>query len=437
MVGDESRTLGLPQAGALTIGRDQSSDVWIQEPSVSRCHAVLHVGDKLIIEDLGGANGTMIRDRPDPCVPAETLNVRHLVGKRAELTVGDTLLFGTARVVVRRAPDSAVAELDAPSDAAIVLDAETRAVFAQAALAAPTPLSVLLLGETGVGKEVLARAIHARSSRAAGPFCALNCAALTESLLESELFGHEKGAFTGAAQSRPGIFEAAHGGTLLLDEVGELRPAAQAKLLRVLEDKVVVRLGSTKPLEVDARIIAATNRNLELDIEQGRFRRDLFFRLNGLSLSIPPLRERPLELEPLARRFLASACRLMGRTEVPVISPSTLSCLRAHDWPGNVRELRQIMERAAALCPAGEILPEHLPRALAQLEPPRAVPSEGRGLPQEIRSLERSRIVEALAQAGGVQSAAARVLGISRRTLISRIEDFGLPRPRKRDTREP
>jgi transcriptional regulator with PAS, ATPase and Fis domain len=428
LLGDDSRTLDLPAAGALAIGRQEGSDVWIPDPSVSRRHAVLHVGEKLVIEDLGGANGTMIVDRPSPSAQTETLNMRHVVKKQAELTVGDTLLFGAARVLVRRAPD-----VDAPNaeaDGEIVLDPAMRGLYAEAALAAPTPINVLLLGETGVGKEVLARAIHARSSRKTGPFCALNCAALSNSLIESELFGHEKGAFTGAVQARGGVFEAASGGTLLLDEVGELAPPVQAKLLRVLEEKVVVRVGSTRARQVDARIIAATNRNLEADVADGRFRRDLYYRLNGLSLSIPPLRERPLELEPLARRFLAGACRLMERRDAPMLSEEALACMRAYAWPGNVRELRQVMERAAVLCPSDRILPTHLPRSLTKgADGPAS--SRSQALPDEIRSLERTRIVEALERVGGVQSEAARALGISRRTLISRIEGFGLPRPRK------
>jgi transcriptional regulator with PAS, ATPase and Fis domain len=225
----------------------------------------------------------------------------------------------------------------------------------------------------------------------------------------------------------------ADGGTVLLDEVAELSLTAQAKLLRVLEERVVTRLGSTRSRALDVRVISATNRDLEADCRAGRFREDLYYRLNGLSLTIPPLRERPLELEALARRFLASACRLLERSAVPELSAEVLGCLHRYRWPGNARELRHCMERAAVLSQGAAVLVEHLPTSVAGVprEPAAAVPVAD--LPGEIRSLERTRIVEALERSGGIQSAAARVLGISRRTLISRIEEYGLPRPRKHE----
>jgi transcriptional regulator with GAF, ATPase, and Fis domain len=417
--------------------------VRILDSAVSRRHALLHVGARIEIEDLGSANGTLIRDRPGPGDTSETLNIRRLIRRRAELAVGETLLLGTACVVVRHAANDVASTIGA-NDSAIVRDPAMRALYAQAELAAPTPISVLLLGETGVGKEVLARVIHARSARAARAFHAVNCGALCDSLLDSELFGHEKGAFTGAVSGRTGLLEAAAGGTVLLDEVGELSPASQAKLLRVVEERLVVRVGSTRPSPIDVRFIAATNRDLEADSKSGRFRADLYFRLNGLILSIPPLRERPLEVEQLAHRFLAAACALLERAEVPRLSERALACLRGYSWPGNVRELKHAMERAAVLGATEAILPEHLPLEVvkgagrtptpkAMVEPTIAPESPTAGsLPREIRSLERARIVEALARTGGIQSAAARDLGISRRTLISRIEAYGLPRPRKR-----
>jgi two-component system, NtrC family, response regulator AtoC len=453
---EEIRSLDLPPIGTMSIGRAEGSAVRIDDLSVSRNHAILHVGTKLTIEDLGSANGTMVRDRAGVGAPGETLNVRHLVGRTAELVVGDTMLFGTASVVVRHAPPVDVPDLGTPGDTFAASDPAMRLVHQQAARAAPTPINVLILGETGVGKEVIARAIHARSTRANGPFMGINCAALSDSLLESELFGHEKGSFTGALQARAGLFEAAEGGTVFLDEVGELSPGTQAKLLRVLEERVVTRLGSNRPRPIDVRILAATNRDPEAEIGTGRFRSDLYFRLNGLSLSIPALRERQGEIEDLARRFLASACRLIERTDIPRISPEVLLLLRVYRWPGNVRELRNVIERAAVLCPGDMILPEHLPPALikgAESSHPPAV-SGGRALtsasdatpgqeagtppavndlPAEIRSIERARIIDALERCGGSQSKAARMLGVSRGTLISRIEAYGLPRPRKRD----
>jgi two-component system response regulator AtoC len=435
--GEEIRTLDLPAAGTLAIGRAEGCAVRIDDPSVSRNHAVLHIGPKLAIEDLGGANGTLIRDRASAGTTAETLNVRQLVKRRAELAVGDTMLFGTASAVVRHAPAAVVPDLVAPGGDVVVSDPAIRAVYEQAALAAPTPINVLLLGETGVGKEILARAIHARSPRAKGPFLGINCAALTDSLLESELFGHEKGAFTGALQARAGLFEAAAGGTVFLDEVGELSPTSQAKLLRVLEERVVMRVGSSRPKAIDVRFVAATNRDVEAESLAGRFRQDLYFRLNGISLWIPPLRERPGEIETFARMFLGAACRLMERAEVPAISSAVLDLFRRYPWPGNVRELRNAVERAAVLCPGPTILPEHLPPSLTRSRETRpvagGVPATPASLSIEMKAVERARIVEALERCGGSQSQAARALGISRGTLISRIEEFGLPRPRKRD----
>jgi transcriptional regulator of acetoin/glycerol metabolism len=285
--GEEIRALDLPAVGTMSIGRGEESAVRIDDLSVSRNHAVLHIGAKLMIEDLGSANGTMVRERAGQGVAGETLNVRHLVGRKAELVVGDTMLFGTASVVVRHAPHADVPDLAPPADGVAAGDLAMRLVHQQAARAAPTPINVLILGETGVGKEVIARAIHAHSPRAKGPFMGINCAALSDSLLESELFGHEKGAFTGALQAREGLFEAAAGGTVFLDEVGELSHGTQAKLLRVLEERVVTRLGANRPKPIDVCILAATNRNLEAEIGRGRFRSDLYFRLNGLSLAIP------------------------------------------------------------------------------------------------------------------------------------------------------
>ncbi len=454
--GEEIRSLDLPAVGTMSIGRGEESAVRIDDLSVSRNHAVLHVGTKLMIEDLGSANGTMVRERGGQGGAGETLNVRHLVGRKAELVVGDTMLFGTASVVVRHAPHADVPDLARSSDGVAAADLAMRLVHQQAARAAPTPINVLILGETGVGKEVMARAIHAHSPRAKGPFMGINCAALSDSLLESELFGHEKGAFTGALQAREGLFEAAAGGTVFLDEVGELSPGTQAKLLRVLEERVVTRLGANRPKPIDVRILAATNRDLEAEIGGGRFRSDLYFRLNGLSLSIPPLRERRGEIEDFARRFLASACRLIERTDLPRISPEVLLLLRAYRWPGNVRELRNVIERAAVLCPGDVILPEHLPPALTKLGEPEpsptvaggAVPAASSAAPTqqgamtsganvdlftEIKSVERARITEALERCGGNQSKAARLLGVSRGTLIARIEEYGLARPLKGD----
>jgi two-component system, NtrC family, response regulator AtoC len=431
---EEVRALDLPRSGEVTIGRDEASTVCIDDPSVSRRHAVLRLGETLEIEDLGGTNGTFLRQTARSLPSNDTLNVsvQQLLRRKAYLAVGDCLLFGTACVVVRHLPRIELPDL---ASAGLPVDPVMRRLYSEAASVARANINVLLLGETGVGKEVMARAIHAQSPRKNGPFLGVNCAAFTESLFESELFGSEKGAFTGAL-GRAGLFEAAQGGTLFLDEIGELPLATQAKLLRVLEERAVMRLGSTRPRTIDVRFVAATNRDVEADSRQGRLRPDLYFRLNGVSLIIPPLRERQGEIEGLATSFLSAACRDMERACPPAISPAVLDLLRRHDWPGNVRELRNVMERAAVMCTENTILPEHLPPSLlAALRTRQSQPSsppDPRELPAslhaELKTIERTRILDAIEQCGGNQSEAARRLGMPRRTLVSRLAELGLTR---------
>jgi transcriptional regulator with GAF, ATPase, and Fis domain len=307
-------------------------------------------------------------------------------------------------------------------------------------------ISVVLLGETGVGKEVIARAIHRYSPRASRPFVSINCAAIPEALLESELFGHERGAFTGAVKDKVGLLESAAGGTLLLDEVGEMPLPAQAKLLRAIETREIVRVGGVKPRPVDVRFVSATNRDLEALVEARSFRRDLYFRLNGISVTVPPLRERAGELEGMARRFVAEFGRTLGRGEV-TLSAAALATLRKQSWPGNVRELRNVIERAVLLSDGAEIRPEHLslgappaptssasldaiPEIEAELE--EEAPHSGASLSEDMRAIERKRILDALEQCAGNQTRAAEKLGITRRALIHRLETYGVPRPRKR-----
>ncbi len=451
---DEARVFPLPRAGEVVIGRDEANLIRIDHPSVSRRHAVLRVGASLEIEDLGGANGTFVRRTAHPSPGNDTahVNIQQLVRRKANVTVGDCLLFGTASVVVRHSPRIEIPDLLAGDVAAapggagpVVRDPAMRRLHTEAARVARASINVLLLGETGVGKEVLARAIHASSPRAKGPFMGINCAALAESLLESELFGSEKGAFTGAL-SRAGLFEAANGGTVFLDEVGELPLGTQAKLLRVLEERVVTRLGATRPRPIDVRFVAATNRDVEADTRQGRLRPDLYFRLNGVALLIPPLRERPLEIDGLAASFLSAACRDLERTPPLTISSAALDLLRRHAWPGNVRELRNAIERAAVMCTESAILPEHLPPSLlaatravgtpapapAASSPSSSSPSTRPGQPSnlqaEMKSLERHKIIDALESCRGNQSEAARLLGMPRRTLVSRLSEMGLTR---------
>jgi transcriptional regulator with PAS, ATPase and Fis domain len=263
---------------------------------------------------------------------------------------------------------------------------------------------------------------------------------MPEALLESQLFGHERGSFTGANQDRPGLFEVADGGTIFLDEIGELPPSIQVKLLRVLEDRRVMRIGGRTAHNVDVRFISATNRDLETDAAKGAFRLDLFYRLNGISLTIPPLRKRVAEIEPLARLFLAEDRRRGDVQSVPSLSEDVLAALVRYQWPGNVRELRHVIERALVLCSGDTVLLEHLPDQVTSTASERAAAGSERGTgPTREReevadSSERRRIIDALTQCGSNQTEAAKLLGISRRTLLHRLDEYGIQRPRKRAT---
>jgi len=292
-----------------------------------------------------------------------------------------------------------------------------QAVFRDASLIAGSETRILLTGESGVGKEVLADVIHGWSSRSAGPLVKVNCAAIPETLLESELFGHEKGAFTGATAKRIGRFEQANGGTIFLDEIADMSPPLQAKLLRVTQDGHFSRVGSNAELQTNARILAATNRNLEEEVKAGRFREDLFYRLNVVELNIPALRERPEDILPLASRFVGEFTRDKGR-----ISASAADCLGRYCWPGNVRELRNAVERAALLAHGELIFPEHLPakvRAPATLPPP-AGPADA----ERLGEIERQAIVQALRKHNFNRTETAKALGISRRALIYKLQRF-------------
>ncbi len=292
-----------------------------------------------------------------------------------------------------------------------------QALLHDAALIAASESRVLITGESGVGKEVLADILHAWSPRAQGPMVKVNCAAIPENLLESELFGHEKGAFTGAVAQRLGRFELARAGTIFLDEIGDMSAHLQAKLLRVTQDGRFQRVGGNQEIHADARIIAATNRDLEREVRAGRFREDLFYRLNVVELSLPPLRERPEDILPLAQLFLSELAPNRAR-----LSPAATLLLERHPWPGNIRELRNAMERAALLSRGDVILPEHLPTRVRG-EAAGTVPTPATDA-SRLEEIERHTILQTLAEHGYNRSETARVLGISRRALIYKLQHF-------------
>jgi two-component system, NtrC family, response regulator AtoC len=417
------RVVPLPTIGTLVVGRSSAADVRVADAQMSRQHARIHVAKRFHIEDLNSANGTMVS------------GCRLDAGASQVFQPGEAIMVGSTTMLVRgltaqrrdgAGPSGDGAHRSADRPAEPVIGEVMKAAMALADRAAASMLSVLLLGETGVGKDVFAERIHRASPHANGPLLRLNCAALSPALLASELFGHEKGAFTGATCAQPGLLQSASGGTVFFDEIGDLPLDLQAKLLLVLERREVLPVGAVRPRPIDARFIAATNRDLLQDIAAGTFRRDLYHRLNGVTIELPPLRARVSEIAGLAHRFAADAARSIGRPP-PELDEHTLAALRRYTWPGNVRELRAVIDRAVLLGSDGVVrLPLLGPEGAtsnpaAAVEACTTVVDAGAQAPHEL--------VEALASCGGNQSRAARVLGISRNTLIARIAKYGLARP--------
>jgi DNA-binding NtrC family response regulator len=349
--------------------------------------------------------------------------------------VADELLFRVERALeaFRLAEKNLRLERRLKSDgleAIVGESASMREIFRLVEKIAPTNSTVLIRGESGTGKELVARAIHARSSRAGKPFHAINCAAIPENLLESELFGHERGSFTGADARKIGLFEAANGSTLFLDEIGDLSQPLQGKILRVLQEKELKRVGGTETLAVDVRVVAATNRDLETMMKAGQFREDLFYRLNVIPMVLPPLRERPSDIPALAQRFLEKANSSHG-TAIASIEPAAMDLLARHAWPGNVRQLESVVERAVLLCEGTTIRPDDLPVEIRLHTEPSSRPY-GFDIPTDgihIEEFERQLIVQAMEKSGWVIARAARLLGLTYRTLQYRLEKFGIKKP--------
>lgn len=424
------RTLALRAGERLVVGRGDDCDIVVPHPAVSRRHAAIVGGAAPMIEDLGSINGTL--------VGASVLRA----GDRATMQPGVVARVGAAIIVVddgSRSNDLAGPRGD------WVVGPRLQTVLALAARYAMGTLSVLITGETGVGKERIAAYVHERSPRANKPLLRINCAALPEPLLESEFFGYERGAFTGAVAAKRGLLEAARGGTVFLDEIAEMPLLLQAKMLRAVEAQEVLRVGATTATSIDVRFVAATNRDLEQLAAEGRFRSDLFYRLGAAVLNVPPLRDRREEIVPMAEAFLRSTPFITPR---PLsLTPDAAAALVAHDWPGNVRELRNVIERAILVCDGEHIERAHFPFASAQ-PPPQSAPDSppstlpprelheareppGGSLRRSVDAEEARQIRAALATAGGNQTRAAALLGVSRQTLLRRLEKYAMVRPRK------
>jgi DNA-binding NtrC family response regulator len=423
---DAARVVALHDGDDVIVGRATEAGLCIDSADVSRAHAAFRRRGAMVqVEDLGSRNGTWSDGHrilsPVPLLPGAAVRIGPA---RIGLAVCTEALGRALAPPGTVCPDGvrvdAAPAADAVDGRCVLADEAMRQLYADARRVARTPCTVLITGETGTGKEVLAEYIHRASPRASGPFVRLNCAALPETLLESELFGYEKGAFTGADRRREGWIEASHGGTLYLDEIGEMPLAMQAKLLRVLETSRVTRLGASSEIRLDLRIVCATHRDLQAAVAAGRFRADLYYRFAAVVLRIQPLRERRVEITLLASRFAATFAANLG-TVAPAFDPEVTALLLRHRWPGNVRELRNAVERAVALCRDARITVADLPDSVrtAAIEAPGA-------MRERLDEAERRAIESALAAEHGNQTRAARRLGISRRNLVYKLTKYDL-----------
>jgi two-component system, NtrC family, response regulator AtoC len=416
---DDTQLKPLTDNVAVIVGREAPAEIVVDDPSISRQHARFVLRDREVwVEDLDSRNGTFMGER-------------RLVEQR--LAPGDEVSIGRARVVLASTRNAAQEREPSSvrSDGPVIKNPKMKDLYEQARRAAQANCPVLILGETGSGKEHVASAIHRLGPRREKPCVIVNCAAIPAGLLESTLFGHERGAFTGAVNRAVGVFERADGGVLFLDEIGELSASAQAALLRAIETRRICRVGASSEITVDVNVIAATHCDLEAMVEEGTFRQDLYFRLGGIVLSVPPLRERVDEIEPLVEFFLAKARDEWG-VRAREVAPEALRALLTYTWPGNVRQLQHAVERAALLGTGETIVPSALPqyifqdaanlRGQALLEPP----GVDLALRQQLRRYERALIEEALRRAAGNRQVAAKLLRIPMRTVFRRMRACGI-----------
>ncbi len=424
------------EASVIRIGARRGNDVQLTDSKVSGLHCEIRLDDRgYRLRDLDSTNGTYV----------SSLRINDVY-----ISPACQIALGTTRLKFEPLGESVEVEL-ADTDrygSMIGRSVKMREMFARLEKLARTDTTVLVTGETGAGKELVAEALHDYSPRSKGAFVVLDCGSIPPNLIESELFGHERGAFTGATNSYAGAFERAHGGTVFLDEIGELPLGMQPKLLRVLERKEVRRVGGSKTIEVDLRVVAATNRDLGVEVNRGRFREDLYYRLAVARVHVPPLRERKDDLPLLIEHILSTT----PNGETASIAQETIDLMMKHDWPGNIRELRNACERAVLLSTGAMIERHHLTvddparrpgssRRSATIPPPLGgmtpIAPSAADMPSQVRAtvaeLEKQRILEALDKCAGNQTRAAEMLGISRRTLINRLDEYGIARPRKRD----
>ena len=428
----EGAFFALPEQ-VVSIGREPSNVLEIDDPSIHDYHCVIH----------GEAGRFRIRNGN----PAAAVLVNGLPVEERTLVHGDEVRIGDTLFLFL------VYEAETPAEFRLQREAERlemenrrlqatiniehdmvgaspamRSVYQFIARVAPADSTVLIQGESGTGKELVARAIHRNSRRAGKPFLAVNCAAITETLLESEMFGHERGAFTGAVAQKRGKLETAAGGTVFLDEIGEMAPPLQAKFLRVLQEHEFERVGGTRPIQTDIRVVAATNRDPAEMVRTGAFRQDLYYRLNVVSMTIPPLRERRADIAPLANYFLHRFARRCNRP-VYALSPEALETLVRHNWPGNVRELENAIERAVVMGASGFILPEDLPEALLEIDERTDPATSAAPFHEAVNEAKRQMILKTFEQAGGSCTEAARMLGLHPNYLHRLIRNLDL-RPR-------